>query len=157
MSGSIRRLVAAAVLGLALGATPLAAQEIRIEPIPPHVKPQWTPVPNASGVFWAPNIPTDVFRHGTKYYFYWGGYLYRGNKPQGPWKGMAKVPAWFSAIDLSYFKTAPKGPPAAPPAPPGEPKEEIVPIPPAPAPPLAPEQPAPAPEKEKVSPAPKVM
>ena len=77
------KLLTAAVLGLALAAAPVAAQDIHIDPMPPHVKPQWTPVPNVPGVFYAPNMPTDVFRHGSKYYFYWEGYLYRGSKPQG--------------------------------------------------------------------------
>ena len=83
MPGLIRLLLAAA-LGLVLTGTQAAAQDIRIEPIPAHVKPQWTSVPNAPGVSWAPNIPTDVFRHGTKYYFYWEGYLYRSGKPRAP-------------------------------------------------------------------------
>jgi hypothetical protein len=149
MSGAIKKLIAAAILGLALTAAPLAAQQIRIEPIPPHVKPQWTPVPKASGVFWAPNIPTDVFRHGSKYYFYWAGFLYQGNKARGPWKGMAKVPAWFSEIDPSYFKTAKKELPTPPPGQPGGPAltpEKVIPIPPAPAPAPAP---APPPPKEE--------
>ena len=102
---------------LAAVAAPAAAQDIRINPVPPQVKPQWTPVPNASGVYWAPNIPTDVFRHGSKYYFYWAGYLYQGSKPKGPWKGLTKVPAWFSEIDPAYFKTVKKEQPTAPAAP----------------------------------------
>ncbi len=81
MPGLLKLLIAAA-LGLALSGAPVAAQDIRINPIPPHVQPQWTPVPNASGVYYAPNLPTDVFRHGSKYYFYWQGYLYRGSKPK---------------------------------------------------------------------------
>lgn len=122
---------------LAAGAAPAAAQDIRIEPIPPQVKPQWTPVPNASGVYWAPNIPTDVFRHGSKYYFYWAGYLYQGSKAKGPWKALTKVPAWFGEIDLAYFKTAKKEQPTAPAAPAAGPTEGIVPKPPAPIPPEA--------------------
>ena len=151
------RLLAAAALGLALAAAPAAAQDIRIEPIPPHNKPQWTPVPNASGVYWAPNIPTDVFRHGSKYYFYWAGYLYQGNKPKGPWKTVTKVPAWFSEIDPAYFKTVKKEQPTAPAAPAVGPTEGIVPIPSAPSPSekAAPPTPAvPAPKKEEAPAAP---
>lgn len=143
------KLLTAALLGLALAVAPVVAQDIHIEPIPPHVKPQWTPVPNAPGVFYAPNIPTDVFRHGSKYYFYWEGYLYRGSKPRGPWKSVTKPPDWFSAIDPALFKTVKKEGAPPPPAPPAGPTEGIIPIPSAPAPPeTAPPQPPPAPEKE---------
>lgn len=155
MSGAIRKLVAAAILGVAFTAMPLTAQDIRIEPIPPQVKPQWTQVPNAPGVFWAPNIPTDVFRHGSKYYFYWAGYLYQGSKPQGPWKGLTKVPAWFAEIDPTYFKTVKKEPPTAPPAAPTAPSEGVAPTPLAPSPgpeeaPGAPAAPPQAPATPKV-------
>ena len=143
MAGLIRLLIIAA-LGLVLSGAPVAAQDIRIEPIPPQVKPQWTQVPNAPGVFWAPNIPTDVFRHGTKYFFFWQGYLYRGNKPKGPWKSVTQVPDWFSAIDPAYFKTLKKEPGTPPAAPP----EGLTPAP-APAPEAAPAPPTTStPEKE---------
>jgi hypothetical protein len=158
MPGLLQLLIAA-MLGLALSGAPVAAQDIRIEPIPPHVKPQWTPVPNASGVYYAPNLPTDVFRHGSKYYFYWQGYLYRGSKPKGPWKSVTKIPAWFSEIDPSLFKTAGPGPAGPPAASPGG----IAPMPPAQTPPglgtpagpaegLAPETPAPAPAPPEATP-----
>ena len=175
MPGFLKLLIAAA-LGLALSGAPVAAQDIHINPVPPHVRPQWTPVPNAPGVYYAPNLPTDVFRHGGKYYFYWQGYLYRGSKPKGPWKSVTKVPAWFSEIDPSLFKTAgtgPGGPPAGPPGgiapmapappPPGlgtptGPPEGVSPAPPAPtpAPPEAatPAAPVPAPEKPGEPPVP---
>jgi hypothetical protein len=111
------------------------------------VRPEWTPVPNAPGVYYAPNLPTDVFRRGGKYYFYWQGYLYRGSKARGPWKSVTKVPAWFSEIDPSLFKTAGTGPGG----PPAGPAEGVSPAPPAPipAPPEAatPAAPLPVPEK----------
>ena len=142
MAGLIRLLIISA-LGLVLSGAPVAAQDIRIEPIPPQIKPQWTQVPDAPGVSWAPNIPTDVFRHGTKYYFFWQGYLYQGNKAKGPWKSVTKVPDWFSAIDPKYFKTLEKQP--------GAPPEGLTPAPPAPeaaAPPQEAAPAAPAPKKE---------
>ncbi len=148
-------LLAGIVLGLALAAAPAAAQDIRIEPIPPKVKPQWTPVPNVPGVFYAPNIPTDVFRRGTKYYFYWQGYLYRGSKPRGPWKSVTKVPDWFSGIDPSLFKTAGAAPGAPAGGPPSGPAGGPAPNPPAAPPPgTAPPTPPPAPEKPGEPPAP---
>ncbi|MCL4500516.1 MAG: hypothetical protein M1438_01510 [Deltaproteobacteria bacterium] len=132
------KLLAAAALCLSLAAAPVAAQDINIDPIPPRVKPQWTRVPNVPGVFYAPNLPTDVFRHGSKYYFYWEGYLYRGSKARGPWKAVTKVPDWFPQIDPALFKTTKQGS-APPPTAPG-PAEGAGPL-------LT--LPPPAPEKEK--------
>ncbi len=169
----LAKLLVLLLLGAALAAPPAQAQ-IRIEPIPPHVKPQWTQVPNTPGVYYAPNIPTDVFRYRGQYYFFWEGYLYRGSKARGPWKNVTNVPGWFYQIDPSYFKTAQKvgtpapGTPAAPaPTPQKEIKgpEETPETPqattaPAPTPTPAP---TPAPEKKEgappapAEPAPKVM
>jgi hypothetical protein len=151
------RLLAAAALVLALAGAVQAATDIRINPIPPQVQPQWTPVPNAPGVDWAPNLPTDVFRHGTKYYFYWEGHLFKGSEPSGPWKFVGEPPGWFSQIDPGYFKTMQTGQPAgsagswvtpepAPAAP-----EALPPAAPLPPPPGAPPSPPPgAPNLPKV-------
>ncbi len=147
-------------LGLALTGAAALAQDIHIIPVPPDVKPRWTPVPGAPQVSWAPNILTDVFRYRGKYYFFWENYFYRGNRPQGPWKIVKKVPQVFYSIDPSYFKTTRQaGVPTAP-APPGEPglpKAKVIEIPPAtpqdeapgPAPEgsPAPQEPSPAPPK----------
>jgi hypothetical protein len=145
MAGLIRLLIIA-VLGLVLSGAPVAAQDIRIEPIPPHVKPQWTPVPDVPGVFWAPNIPTDVFRHGTKYYFYWEEYLYQGNQPKGPWKSVTKAPDWLGTIAPKYFKTLDKKP--------GVPPEGLTAAPPAPAPEAAPAPPTTSNPEKKGAPTP---
>ncbi|MGO9394120.1 MAG: hypothetical protein ACLP7A_05845 [Desulfobaccales bacterium] len=128
------RLLAAAALVLAFAGAAQAATDIRINPIPPQVQPQWTPVPNAPGVDWAPNIPTDVFRHGTSYYFYWDHFIFQGSSPSGPWKLVHELPGWFSQIDPSYLKTMNTGPPAG----------SAGPVP-APAPAPAPGAPGPAP------------
>lgn len=115
-------------LGAGLSHSPAWAQEIRINPVPPAVKPRWLPVPGAPMVYHAPNLPTDLFRYRGKYYFYWEGHLYQSKKPQGPWKSVKEIPAIFHRIDPSYFKTVKKegtGAPSAgalpPPAPPGGP------------------------------------
>jgi hypothetical protein len=137
------RLLAAAALVLAFTGAPRAATDIRINPIPPQVQPQWTPVPNAPGVDWAPNLPTDVFRYGTSYYFYWEGYLYQGERPSGPWKSVINPPAWFPEIDPIYFKTVKTEQPAGSAAPPGPGPQGPGPSPPEALPPAAPLPPPP--------------
>lgn len=151
---------------LAMLAVPWAAgaQEIRINPVPPGVKPQWTKVPGAPQVSWAPNLPTDVFRYRGAYYFFWAGYLYRGRAPQGPWQGVEKVPQVFYRVDPAYFKTvktteAAPAPPEGLNPPPG--KSEVIEIPPA-APTSVPPAPSPPPPgspaaPEAPPPGPKVM
>jgi hypothetical protein len=151
MSGFLKLLV---VLALVAVPWPAGAQHIRIDPVPPGVKPQWTQVPGVPQVSWAPNLPTDVFRYRKKYYFFWAGYFYQGPAPEGPWKGVTKVPEVFYRVDPAYFKTAPKEG-AAPAAPtPEASKAKIIEVPPA-APEPAPASP-PGPE-EKPAPPPRVM
>jgi hypothetical protein len=143
-------LVLAALLAVPQAA---GAQDIRINPVPPGVKPQWTQVPGVSQVAWAPNLPTDVFRYRGKYYFFWENFFYQGPRPEGPWKRVGKVPGVFYNVDPAYFKTVKKAgaTPAAPVAGAGEaepsPKAKIIDIPPAeprapaPAAPAGPEKP----------------
>ncbi len=98
-------------------------------PVAPGMAPAWTAVPSSPKVLYAPNLPTDVFRYQGKYYFFWEGYLYKGNKPTGPWKDVKNVPDWFYGIDPAYFKTVKKeGAPTPPPAP--APWEQPAPTPP---------------------------
>jgi hypothetical protein len=157
------RLVLKLLVILAMMAVPGAAgaQDIRIDPVPPGVKPQWVQVPGASQVSWAPNLPTDVFRYRGKYYFFWDDYFYRGSKPEGPWKAVAKVPEVFYNVGPAYFKTVKKaGGAAGSPTTPGEPvtppKANIIDIPPAALPAPPPPEPGPAPPGEPPAP-PKVM
>jgi hypothetical protein len=106
--GSAMRNFLKVLLILALMVAPLAAgaQDIRINPVPPGVKPQWTKVPGAPQVSWAPNLPTDVFRYRGKYYFFWANFFYQGPRPEGPWKSVVKVPEVFYQVGPAYFKTA---------------------------------------------------
>lgn len=130
---------------VALVAAPQAAgaQDIHINPVPPGVKAQWTPVPGAPQVAWAPNLPTDVFRYRGKYYFFWENFFYQGPSPEGPWTRVGKVPEVFYSVDPTYFKTvkktgtAPVAPAAAGEATP-TPKAKIIDV----APPTAPAAPA---------------
>jgi hypothetical protein len=158
---SLLTLVAVLAVSAAAG-----AQDIRINPVPPGAKPKWTKVPGTPEVSWAPNLPTDVFRYRSKYYFFWENFFYQGRAPQGPWKLVGKVPEVFYDIKPAYFKTARKT--GAAPESPTAPAETVVPRakiidlapepdePPAapapePEPPASPAPPGPAP------PAPKVM
>jgi len=151
---------------VALVAAPQAAgaQDIRINPVPPGVKAQWTQVPGAPQVSWAPNLPTDVFRYRGKYYFFWENYFYQGPRPEGPWKLVGKVPEVFYRVDPAYFKTVKKAGEA--PAATGEatpsPKAKIIDIAPTAPPAQAPPEPGSAPSGSPEAPgapapAPKVM
>ena len=157
-----RLLLLLAIVALVAAPEAFGAQDIRINPVPPGVKPQWTRVPGTPQVSWAPNLPTDVFRYGGKYYFFWENYFYRGSAPEGPWKSVVKVPEVFYQVDPAYFKTVkPAGEaPAAPAGATPSPKAKIIDIPPAvppaQAPPeLAPQGP-PGPEETPAKP-PKIM
>ena len=157
-----RLLLLLAILALVAAPEVFGAQDIRINPVPPGVKPQWTRVPGTPQVSWAPNLPTDVFRYGGKYYFFWENYFYRGSAPEGPWKLVVKVPEVFYQVDPAYFKTVNKtGETPAPPAgPTPSPKAKIIDIPPTGPPAQAPPEPAPqTPPGPEATPAkpPKVM
>ena len=142
-----RWLLLLAIVALVAAPEAFGAQDIRINPVPPGVKPRWTRVPGAPQVSWAPNLPTDVFRYGGKYYFFWENYFYRGSGPEGPWKAVVKVPEVFYQVDPAYFKTAkPAGEaPAAPAGSMPSPKGKIIEIPPTAPPKLAPAEPQPEP------------
>ena len=152
-----------ALLALVTAPQIAGGKDIRINPVPPGAKPQWTQVPGAPQVSWAPNLPTDVFRYRGKYYFFWDNYFYQGSVPQGPWKAVVKVPEVFYKIDPAYFKTVKKagGTPATPatPATPttsGEPvtspKAKTIDVPPTAPPAQAPPAPGSAPAGSPKSP-----
>lgn len=121
----LRLLVLLAVSAAALASGPAGAERLRIIPVPPNVKAQWTPMPDLPQVSYAPNLPTDVFRHRGRYYFFWEGIWYQSKNIKGPWTRLDHPPAILSRIQTAYFKTLPRGgaqPPAgtAPGVPPGE-------------------------------------
>jgi hypothetical protein len=152
-----------AIVALIAGPQAAWTQDLRINPVPPDVKPRWTQVPGASQVSWAPNLPTDVFRYRGKYYFFWENYFYRGPAPEGPWQAVVKVPGVFYQVDPAYFKTVKKAgeaPAVAGSTPP--PKAKIIDIPPTAPPAQAPPEPGSAPPGSPEPPgapatAPKVM
>lgn len=101
----ICKLLLAAVLSVVFAGGPAGAERLRIIPVPPHVTAQWTPMPEVPQVFFAPNLPTDVFRHRGRYYFFWEGVWYRSNKVKGPWSRLEPPPAFVSQIPPAYYKT----------------------------------------------------
>jgi hypothetical protein len=126
-----------AALSAAGGGATAGAERLRINPLPPNTVPQWTPMPDLPQVSHAPNLPTDVFRHQGKYYFYWEGFWYKSHKDaKGPWIRMHQPPAILLRINPSYFKPVAKTPVRPPGQPPGPP----VPPPPPPVPPAPPEE-----------------
>jgi hypothetical protein len=113
----IKLLVFLALIGCL---APAAAwgDRIRIQPMPPHIAPEWTPVPEIPNLYHAPNIPTDVFRYDRRYFFYYEGVWYMSKRPKGPWRRLDRVPSILSNINPSYFKMGQgAGPPAAGPSP----------------------------------------
>jgi len=76
-------------------------------PIPPGVVPAWAPVPTSPKVFYAQNIPGDIFLLHKKYYYYNGGYWYRSKHLMGPWHPVRKLPKAIYRVDRSFFKTPP--------------------------------------------------
>jgi len=140
-------LLAAAALAL-----PAWSQELHLIPVPPHVQPQWTPLPANPRVSYAPNVPTDVFRYRARYYLFWEGSWYRSGSIRGPWRAADRVPSALAYLDTSAFKGSqkpqarPSGPPSGfqvtpPPTPPGTGA-----LPPAPQPGAPPGEPPPAPK-----------
>ncbi len=100
------RRVLLAVLAAGLFLAPAAqAQSPRIIPVPPEVIPQWTPVPGSPQVYYAPNVPTDVFRYQRRYYFLWEGIWYVSKSVKGPWHRV-RVPVALQRLDPSVLKMA---------------------------------------------------
>jgi hypothetical protein len=77
-------------------------------PIPPGVAPAWIPVPGSHKVFYAPNLPGDLFLLHKRHYYYYGGVWYQSKNPMGPWGPVQKkLPPALYRVNRSYFKTPP--------------------------------------------------
>jgi len=92
------------VLGMVL-ASGAWAQSPRIIPVPPEVTPRWLPAPGSPQVYYAPNIPTDVFRYRGRYYFLWEGIWYVSQSVKGPWR-RTQPPLALERLDPRAFKMA---------------------------------------------------
>ncbi len=77
-------------------------------PVPPGYGPAWAPVPTSPQVFYAPNIPADLFLLHKRYYYYYGGYWYQSKYLEGPWGLVTKkLPPAIYRVQRPYFKTPP--------------------------------------------------
>jgi hypothetical protein len=75
--------------------------------LPPGLTPQWTPIPGAPGVHYAPNANADLFRYGQRYYYQHDGKWYQGRNLTGPWQRVQDVPRSFRQVEAPYFKQPP--------------------------------------------------
>jgi hypothetical protein len=110
----ISKILLAAALSASLAAPALGqvAVPVPVPPPPPPVAapglvPGWVAVPAGPGVHYAPNLGIDVFRCKGKYYYYHGGYWYRGKHLHGPWHPVRKVPKPLRRVNRSYFRSPP--------------------------------------------------
>uniref|UniRef100_A0A7C5ALI0 Uncharacterized protein n=1 Tax=Desulfobacca acetoxidans TaxID=60893 RepID=A0A7C5ALI0_9BACT len=95
------------ILAVILGAGVVLAQTLRMVPVPPHLKPRWTPVPESPKVFSAPNVPADIFRGPGGYYLLLGSTWYHSRTLNGPWTLLHQVPEFLTAIGPGSFKASP--------------------------------------------------
>ena len=76
-------------------------------PVPPGVVPAWAAVPTSPKVFYAPNIPSDLFLLHKRYYYYYGGGWYQSKHLMGPWRPVRKAKPALYRVNRSFFKTPP--------------------------------------------------
>src|SRR5512139_3354919 len=76
-------------------------------PVPSGVAPAWTPVPTSPKVFYAPNVPADLFLLHKRYYYYYGGAWYQSKHLVGPWRPVRKPHQALYRVSRTYFKTPP--------------------------------------------------
>jgi hypothetical protein len=108
------RLILAALSMLLMGvlfSAPLFGQiQVQVNvpmPVAPGIAPQWTPVPGAPGIHYAPNIASDLFRYGNGYYYQNQGAWYQGPSIRGPWTPSPQIPQPFYQVQAPYFKSPP--------------------------------------------------
>lgn len=74
-------------------------------PVPPGLAPAWAVVPSSPKVFYAPNIPSDLFLLHKRYYYYYGGAWYQSKHLMGPWRPVRKPHPALYRVNRSFFKT----------------------------------------------------
>ena len=76
-------------------------------PVPPGVTPAWAAVPTSPKVFYAPNVPGDLFLLHKRHYYYYGGAWYQSKHLVGPWHPVRKPHPALYRVNRTYFKTPP--------------------------------------------------
>jgi hypothetical protein len=77
-------------------------------PVPYGMAPAWARVPSSPEVFFAPNLPTDLFLVQNKYYYYYGGVWYLSKRLTGAWCQVTKkLPRPLYRVSGSFFKSPP--------------------------------------------------
>ena len=76
-------------------------------PVPSDLSPRWAPVPQVPGAYYAPNLPSDLFRYGNQFYYYNQGLWQIARALTGPWQVIQNPPQAFYNIGPTYFKNPP--------------------------------------------------
>jgi hypothetical protein len=77
-------------------------------PVPYGMAPAWARVSTSPRVFFAPNLPADLFLVKNKYYYYYGGVWYLSPGLMGPWcQVRKKLPRPLYRVSGSFFKSPP--------------------------------------------------
>lgn len=92
---------------LLLGAQALQAQPKSVPIFPPNVAPQWAPIPEVPGVYYAPNLGQDVFQYGNQFYSFNQGLWQLAQALTGPWRVIQNPPSAFYNIGPTYFRSPP--------------------------------------------------
>jgi hypothetical protein len=100
-----KKVVLLVLLALLLGNQALAGPG-RVA-LPPNLAPQWAPVPEVPGVYYAPNLGHDLFQYGSQFYYYNQGLWQIAQALTGPWQVIANPPQIFYNIGPTSFKSPP--------------------------------------------------
>jgi len=73
----------------------------------PNLAPQWAPVPEVPGVYYAPNLGQDVFQYGNQFYYFNQGLWQIAQALTGPWQVIQNPPSAFYNIGPTYFRNPP--------------------------------------------------
>jgi hypothetical protein len=103
----LRKLLPLVLVMLLCGVQNLMAQPQHVPAPPANLAPRWAPVPQVSGVYYAPNLSQDLFRFGNRLYYFSQGLWLMAQALNGPWQVIPNPPPVFYNIDPTYFKTPP--------------------------------------------------
>lgn len=105
--GRVSKVLPLLAVLLLLGGQTLQAKPKSVPTFPPDLAPQWAPVPEVPGIYYAPNLSHDVFQYGNQFYYYNQGLWQIAQALTGPWQAIANPPQVFYNIGPTYFKSPP--------------------------------------------------